>query len=151
MLQNKAILLEIINEVCNNNFVGYLSERKIMHTGTVILTADVMYKNKIIFENKQVSFNADVELSNIEWEGSHIDYFEVEDWNSDDETYRANRDGYLYSVILKEFVADKDMEEYDPYAEYTDFTLLVKSEDFSDIEIDYGQFEPDWDLMREGK
>ena len=121
------------------------------HTAKVLLTCDIEYKNKIIFKNKQVSFNADVELSGIEWEGHHIDYFEVEDWNTDDETYRANRDGYLYSVILKEFVADDEVENFDPYAEYTDFTLLVKSEDFSDIEIDYGQFEPDWDLMREGK
>ena len=121
------------------------------HTAKVLLNCDIEYKNKIIFENKQVYFYADVDLCNIEWEGFHIDYFEVEDWNSDDETYRANRDGYLYSVILKEFCADKDVEEYDPYAEYTDFTLLVKSEEYDNIEIDYGQFEPDWDLMREGK
>ncbi len=111
------------------------------HTAKVLLNCDIEYKNKIIFENKQVYFYADVDLCNIEWQGFHIDYFEVEGWNSDDETYRANRDGYLYSVILKEFVADKDMEEYDPYAEYTDFTLLVKSEDYDDVEIDYGQFE----------
>ena len=121
------------------------------HTVKVLLNCDIEYKNKIIFTNKQISFNADVELSGIEWEGHHIDYFEVEDWNTDDETYRANRDGYLYSVILKEFCADKDIEFFDPDAEYTDFTLLVKSEEFSDVEIDYGQFEPDWDLMREGK
>lgn len=111
------------------------------HKCKVFLTADVEFHGKIIFENKQVYFYADVELSNIEWEGSHIDYFEVEDWNSDDETYRANRDGYLYSVILKEFMADDEVENFDPYADYTDFTLLVKSEELSDVEIDYGQFE----------
>ena len=121
------------------------------HTAKVLLTCDIEHKGKVLFENKQVYFYADVELSSIEWQGHHIDYFEVEDWNTDDETYRANRDGYLYSVILKEFVADDELEEFDPYAEYTDFTLLVKSEEFSDVEIDYGQFEPDWDLMREGK
>lgn len=121
------------------------------HTARVLLNCDIEYKNKIIFTNKQVYFYADVDLCNIEWEGFHIDYFEVEDWNTDNETYRANRDGYLCSVILKEFCADTEVENFDPYAEYTDFTLLVKSEEFSDIEIDYGQFEPDWDLMREGK
>lgn len=121
------------------------------HTAKVLLSCDIEYKNKIIFTNKQVYFYADVDLCNIEWQGHHIDYFEVEDWNSDNETYRANRDGYLYSVILKEFCADKDIEFFDPDAEYTDFTLLVKSEEFSDVEIDYGQFEPDYDMMREGK
>ena len=121
------------------------------HTAQVTLMVDVEHKNKIIFENKQVSFYADVEISGVEWDGNSVECFEVEDWNTDDETYRANRDGYLYSVILKEFVADKEVEEYDPYAEYTDFTLLVKYEEYDNIEIDYGQFEPDWDLMREGK
>lgn len=121
------------------------------HTAKVLLNCDILYKNKIIFENKQVYFYADVDLCNIEWQGFHIDYFEVEDWNSDNEICRANRDGYLYSVILKEFMADKDVEQFDPYAEFTDFTLLVKSEDYDDIEIDYGQFEPDYDLMREGE
>lgn len=121
------------------------------HTAKVLLNCDILYKNKIIFENKQVYFYADVDLCNIEWQGFHIDYFEVEDWNSDNEICRANRDGYLYSVILKEFMADKDVEQFDPYAEFTDFTLLVKSEDYDDIEIDYGQFEPDYYLMREGE
>src|SRR5574344_337854 len=121
------------------------------HTAKVILKCDIEYKNKIIFENKQVYFYADVELSNIEWDGNRIDYCECSDWNTDNETYRANRDGYLYSTILTEWVSDKDVEYYDAYADYTDFTLLVKSEEYDDVEIDYGMFEPDWDSMREGK
>ena len=121
------------------------------HTAKVSLKCDIMYKNKIIFENKQVCFYADVELSGIEWQGHHIDYFECSDWNTDNETYRANRDGYLYTTILKEWCSDNEVEEFDAYADYTDFTLLVKDEDYDDVEIDYGMFEPDWDLMREGK
>ena len=121
------------------------------HTAKVILKCDLEYKNKIIFENKKVYFYADVELSSVEWQGHHIDYYECEDWNTDDETYRANRDGYLYATILKEWCSDNEVEEFDAYADYTDFTLLVKEEDYDDVDIDYGMFEPDWDLMREGK
>ena len=113
------------------------------HTAKVILKCDIEYKNKIVFENKQVYFYADVELSKCRcW-----DEYTVEDWNTDDETYRANRYGYLYSTILKEWCSDKDVEEFDAYADYTDFTLLVKEEDYDDLEIDYEMFEPDWDLI----
>ena len=108
------------------------------HTAKVILKCDIEYKNKIIFENKWVYFYADVELSNIEWQGHHIDYYECEDWNTDSETYRANRDGYLYTTILKEWCSDKEVEEFDQYADFTDFTLLVKDEEYDDVEIDYG-------------
>lgn len=121
------------------------------HTAKILLNCDIEYRNKIIFENKQVYFYADVELTDIEWEGKSIESCEVQDWYSEDEIARVDRTGYLYSIILKEFLADDDVEEFDPYADYVDFTLLVKSEDYDDIEIDYGQFEPNWDLMREGK
>lgn len=121
------------------------------HTAKVLLNCDIEYKNKIIFENKQVYFYADVDLCNIEWQGFHIDYFEVEGWHSDDTIKEGEQVGYLYTVSLSEWSSDDEVEEFDLYAEFTDFTLLVKSEDYDDIEIDYGQFEPDYDLMREGK
>src|SRR5574344_289294 len=121
------------------------------HTAKILLNCDIKYHNKIIFENKQVSFYADVELTDIEWEGFHIDYFEVQDWHSEDEIARADRTGYLYAVNMNEWVSDDEVENFEDNASYCEFTLLVKSEEYSEIEIDYGQFEPDYDLMREGK
>lgn len=121
------------------------------HTAKVLLNCDIEYCNKIIFENKQVSFYADVELTDIEWEGFHIDYFEVQDWHSEDEIARADRAGYLYAINMNEWVSDNEVENFEDNVPYSEFTLLVKSEEYDDVEIDYGQFEPDYDLMREGK
>lgn len=121
------------------------------HTAKVLLNCDIEYKNKIIFTNKQVYFYADVDLCNIEWEGFHIDYFDIEDWNSDDVIARAEYPGYLYSINLSEWASDMEVENFDLDAQYGEFTLLVKNEEYDDIEIDYGQFEPDYDMMREGK
>ena len=121
------------------------------HAAKVLLNCDIEYKNKIIFENKQVSFYADVEISGVEWDGNSVECFEVEGWHSDNTISEGEQAGYLYTTSLSEWCSDDEVEEFDPYAEFEDFTLLVKSEEFSDIEIDYGQFEPDWDLMREGK
>ena len=121
------------------------------HTARVILTVDIEYKNKIIFTNKQLYFYAVVDLCNIEWDGFHIEYFEVEDWNSDDVIARGEYSGYLYSINLSEWASDMEVENFDLDAQYSEFTLLVKNEEFDDVEIDYGQFEPDYDLMREGK
>lgn len=115
------------------------------HTAKVLLKCDIEYKNKVIFENKWVYLYADVDVYN------NYGEYEIETWNTDDETYRANRDGYLYSTILKEWCSDNEVEEFDAYADFTDFTLLVKEEDYDDLEIDCEMFEPDWDLMREGK
>lgn len=108
------------------------------HTAKVLLKCDIEYKNKIVFENKWVYFYSPVDI--------YSDYT-IETWNSDDETYRANRDGYLYSTILKEWCSDNEVEEFDCEAEFTDFTLLVKEEEYEDLEIDYEMFEPDWDLI----
>lgn len=121
------------------------------HTARVLLNCDIEYKNKIIFTNKQVYFYADVDLCNIEWEGFHIEYFEVEDWNSDDVIARGEYSGYLYSINLSEWASDMEVENFDLDAQYSEFTLLVKNEEYDDVEIDYGQFEPDYDMMREGK
>src|SRR5574344_795094 len=121
------------------------------HTAKVLLNCDIEYRNKIIFENKQVYFYADVELTYIEWQGFHIDYFEVQDWHSEDEIARANRDGYLYALNINEWVSDDEVENFEDNVPCCDFTLLVKHEDYDDIDVDYGRFEPDYDLMREGK
>jgi len=117
------------------------------HKANVTLTCDIEYKNKIIFENKEVYIYADVDVSL----DRYGDISDVSDWNTDDETYRCNRDNYLYAVILKEWTSSPDVENYNDDVLFEEFTLLVKSEDYEDIEIDPEMFEPDWDLMREGK
>lgn len=122
-----------------------------MHTAKVTLNCDIEYNGKIIFENKKVWFYADIDLFNIKYDGYHIEDYDIDDWNTCDETYRANRDGYLFSTILTEWCSDKEVEDFDISAGCIDFTFLVKSEEYDDVEIDYEMFEPDWDLMREGK
>ena len=122
-----------------------------MHTARITLTCDIEYKNHIIFENKEVYFYGEVELYNVGWQGHHIDYFEIEEWHSDDLIARADRAGYLYTLNMNEWASDLEVEDFDNDIPYSEFTLLVKSEDYDDVEIDYGQFEPDWDIMREGK
>ena len=114
------------------------------HTAKVILKCDIEYKNKIVFENKQVYFYADVELTDIEWQGFHIDYFEVQDWHSEDEIARADRAGYLYAINMNEWVSDDEVENFEDNVPYDEFTLLVKSEEYNNVEIDYGQFEPNY-------
>lgn len=122
------------------------------HTAKVLLNCDIEHQGKIIFENKQIYFYANVDLCNISWDGGDIDYFDIEDWYSDDEISRGERPGYLYALNTREWCCDEsEVENFEPIILSEEFTFLVKSEEFEDIEIDYEMFEPDWDSMREGK
>lgn len=119
------------------------------HKANVTLNCDIEYQGKIIFENRQVWFYADVELSNIEWDGHHIDYYECSEWSSDDAIEYGNRDGYLYTVVMTEWCSDSEVEDFDEDVLFSEFKLLVKSEDYDDLEVDYGYFEPCPDDMYE--
>jgi hypothetical protein len=119
-----------------------------MHRGKVILTCDIEHKNKIIFRDIDIDFWADIHLHF----GRYEDDIEIEMYeNLEDYVSSDARDGYMYTLVLKEYGAPKEFEDYLSDLPYEDFTLLVKSEDFQDVEIDYDMFEPDWDMMREGK
>ena len=122
------------------------------HTSKVLLNCDIECQNKIIFENKQIYFYANVSLSNICWDGRGIDCFDIEDWYSDDEIFRDKRPGYLYTLNINDWCCNEsEVEDFDLLTLSKGITFLVKSEEFEDIEIDYEMFEPDWDSMREGK
>lgn len=113
------------------------------HRAKVLLNCDIEYRNKIIFENRQVWFYADVELSNIEYEDGCFSGCSIDLWDSDDELARADRNGYLYAVNMNEWCSDKEVEDFDGNIQYGEFTLLVKNEEYDDLELDYGMFEPD--------
>ena len=113
-----------------------------MHTGKVIIKCDIEQGGQIVFKDQEIYFWADLEVSI----GRDEDDYEVEDWSSDDVvSYIDDR------LVMKEFGASKEFEAYMDELPYTDFTVLVKDTDYDDVEIDYGMFEPDWDMMREGK
>ena len=114
------------------------------HIGNVILDCDIEYKGKIVFKDKEVSIYSPVSISKLDMDEDGIFGFVLDDWDSDAETYRANRDGYLYSIILNEWSSDDEVENFEPEALFTDFTLLVKAERCEKlVSFDESVYEPE--------
>ena len=141
-----------------------------MHTGTAYIKCDLMdrFTNEIIFEDTTIYARADISLSLDS--GGSLNSADVEEFHEDcfnkiknytirmkalDKFINKYNVGkkYSYVALLNEFGCDEKVEEHQSKNnKYSDFIILAKSEEVDDdVEIDYGQFEPDWDLMREGK
>jgi len=144
-----------------------------MHTGTVYIKCDLMdrFTNEIVFENETIYARANINLS-LDSDGSLYNE-EVEEFHEDCfgkiknytirmkalekfmDKYNVDKK-YLYIALLNEFGCDEEVEEYESKNnKYSDFIILAKLEEIDDdIEIDYGQFEPDYDypeyFMKEG-
>jgi hypothetical protein len=140
------------------------------HEGTVYIKCDLMdrFTNEVVFEDVTIYARANISLS-LDSDGS-LDSADVEEFHEDCfnkiknytirmkslekfmDKYNVDKK-YSYVALLNEFGFDEEVEEYESKNnKYSDFIILAKSEEIDDdVEVDYGQFEPDYDMMRDGK
>ena len=88
----------------------------------IILTCDIEYKGKIVFENTNVYFYGTVW---IDADGS------LEDWDSEE---IISRDGDR--LVLDEWVGTKDVENFMADEPYSAFTLIIKHVDYDDLDFE---------------
>lgn len=88
----------------------------------IILTCDIEYKGKKVFENTNVYFYGTV------W----IDYAGcIDDWDSEEIILR---DGDR--LVLDEWVGTKEVENFMEDEPYSAFTLIIKHVDYDDLDFE---------------